>query len=75
MYGSSVRVVLTLKDGDGNGVFRHADTCYTLQAHCSLYIKVFLATLVRVIEQCLYLCDNTVEERRLKTRVYPTSET
>lgn len=53
MYGSSVRVVLTLKDDAGNGFFRHADTCYMPQARCSLYIKNFLANLVRVIEQCL----------------------
>jgi hypothetical protein len=41
MYGNSVKVVLTLKDGAGNGFFRHADTCYMPQARCLLNIKVF----------------------------------
>jgi len=54
MYGSSVKVVLTLTDGAGNGFFRHADTCYMLQARCLLNISFFfLANLVIVIEQCL----------------------
>ena len=76
MCVNSVRVVLTLKDGAGNGFFRHADTCYMLEARRSLNIKVFLANLVRVIEKCfLLLSDITVVEARLKTRAYPTSET
>lgn len=75
MYVNSVRVVLTLKDGAGNGFFRHADTCYMLEARHSLNINVFLANFVRVIEKCLLLCDITVVEARLKTRAYPISET